>query len=346
MRSILCGRMALARRIFAPITDEWRELAARALEPNVFYEPAFALAGRGRVRPRCRRGFGLVGHACRAGCSAFFRRASTQRRYGLTAAGAGRLDASPMRRSARRWSSAKRRSRSSPPGSRILPAIRRCPDWCCCRSSPRTARSRRRSAAILRRAQMPCADFARHRRALLAPRTTARSYLEHVTFGAPAAGAAPQRAPSGRSGRAVVHGGDRAHRGRSRRSRISSRSRRAAGKAKPAPRRPSRRGAKFHQNGAVARSRRKAKSRSIASFSMAVRSPPRSRCAAATVPGTGKPLMTRSSRALRPGVLLTCGVDRRTRRGRPTSRAPIPAPLPATRCSITSGASACVFATA
>ena len=26
------------------IADEWRELAARALEPNVFYEPAFALA--------------------------------------------------------------------------------------------------------------------------------------------------------------------------------------------------------------------------------------------------------------------------------------------------------------
>jgi CelD/BcsL family acetyltransferase involved in cellulose biosynthesis len=27
-----------------PIADEWRDLAARALEPNVFYEPAFALA--------------------------------------------------------------------------------------------------------------------------------------------------------------------------------------------------------------------------------------------------------------------------------------------------------------
>jgi CelD/BcsL family acetyltransferase involved in cellulose biosynthesis len=28
----------------APLTAEWRDLAARALEPNVFYEPAFALA--------------------------------------------------------------------------------------------------------------------------------------------------------------------------------------------------------------------------------------------------------------------------------------------------------------
>src|ERR1700692_4140646 len=26
------------------VVDEWRELAARALSPNVFYEPAFALA--------------------------------------------------------------------------------------------------------------------------------------------------------------------------------------------------------------------------------------------------------------------------------------------------------------
>src|ERR1700730_1904618 len=28
----------------APLAAEWRSLAARALEPNVFYEPAFALA--------------------------------------------------------------------------------------------------------------------------------------------------------------------------------------------------------------------------------------------------------------------------------------------------------------
>ncbi len=28
----------------APIVAEWRELAAHALEPNVFYEPAFLLA--------------------------------------------------------------------------------------------------------------------------------------------------------------------------------------------------------------------------------------------------------------------------------------------------------------
>ncbi len=34
-----------------PIADDWRDLAARALEPNVFYEPAFALAAARRLRP-------------------------------------------------------------------------------------------------------------------------------------------------------------------------------------------------------------------------------------------------------------------------------------------------------
>src|SRR5215470_17345651 len=37
--------LAVEWRSFAelePVVDEWRELAAHALEPNVFYEPAFA----------------------------------------------------------------------------------------------------------------------------------------------------------------------------------------------------------------------------------------------------------------------------------------------------------------
>src|SRR5580700_7246822 len=48
------------------IEAEWRELAARALEPNIFYEPAFATPARcwcGRARTR-------------ASCSAFSRPAS------------------------------------------------------------------------------------------------------------------------------------------------------------------------------------------------------------------------------------------------------------------------------
>jgi len=43
------------------IVDEWRELAARALEANVFYEPDFALAAAAVFGPRCRRRAGLVG---------------------------------------------------------------------------------------------------------------------------------------------------------------------------------------------------------------------------------------------------------------------------------------------
>ncbi len=59
-----------------PIADEWRDLARRALEANVFYEPDFALPaatvfGSGVARCWCGRG------RCRESCSAFSRRGST-----------------------------------------------------------------------------------------------------------------------------------------------------------------------------------------------------------------------------------------------------------------------------
>ena len=44
-----------------PIAPQWRELAARALEPNVFYEAAFALPAAPVFGARCRRGSDLVG---------------------------------------------------------------------------------------------------------------------------------------------------------------------------------------------------------------------------------------------------------------------------------------------
>ena len=47
------------------IAAEWRELAARALEPNVFYEPAFALAAAPVFGARRRRRPGLVARAGR-----------------------------------------------------------------------------------------------------------------------------------------------------------------------------------------------------------------------------------------------------------------------------------------
>ena len=87
------------------VAAEWWALAARALEPNVFYEPAFARAaapvfgreaGAGLVWSRGTppRLLGLFPGADRA--PALWR----------SAAGPDRLDASLSARSARRWSSA------------------------------------------------------------------------------------------------------------------------------------------------------------------------------------------------------------------------------------------------
>ena len=44
----------------APIAEQWRALAARALEPNVFYDPAFALAAAPVFGATLRRGAGVV----------------------------------------------------------------------------------------------------------------------------------------------------------------------------------------------------------------------------------------------------------------------------------------------
>ena len=44
LRSVISSRVAQRLPRSTPSPTEWRALAARALEPNVFYEPAFALA--------------------------------------------------------------------------------------------------------------------------------------------------------------------------------------------------------------------------------------------------------------------------------------------------------------
>ena len=93
-----------------PIEDEWRELAGRALEPNIFYEPGFALRRGRRVRPRRRRGAGVVGTAAAQAARLLSRRGSRERRYGHHAAGAGRLD--PSLRAARHAAGRTRRGRA------------------------------------------------------------------------------------------------------------------------------------------------------------------------------------------------------------------------------------------
>ena len=102
------------------------------------------------LRSRRRRCSGAMPARCwsgrepsRAGSLASFRRAS---KSGATASicrslSAGRI---PTRRSACRWSSARRPSRSWLPGLRISPPMQRCRDCCCCRICRSTGHSPRR----------------------------------------------------------------------------------------------------------------------------------------------------------------------------------------------------------
>jgi hypothetical protein len=91
-RSEWCSVAALG-----PIAAEWRALAARALEPNVFYEPAFTLAAApvfGTTLAPCWCGPPVAGsRACSPRASAAGAAAS------LRCWSAGRT---PMRRSAHR----------------------------------------------------------------------------------------------------------------------------------------------------------------------------------------------------------------------------------------------------
>src|ERR1700730_5752472 len=90
MRAVLADRYAIdsfavewrALGELEAIADEWRDLAARALELNVFYEPAFALAAAGVFG----RGAGAVlvwsGREPRK-LLGFFPARIVERRYGL-----------------------------------------------------------------------------------------------------------------------------------------------------------------------------------------------------------------------------------------------------------------------
>ena len=157
---------------------EWRELAAHALEPNIFYEPAFALPAAkifGRdagallvwsgTSPRKLLGFFPAPH-----------RAAALR---AQAAGAGRLDA-PLR-AARH---AAGRARSGGAGHRRMArASRRQSGAARIGAAAVLARGRpvrSRAGCHRRRAQMPVADFNTHQRALLAPDGDRLFYVERT----------------------------------------------------------------------------------------------------------------------------------------------------------------------
>jgi CelD/BcsL family acetyltransferase involved in cellulose biosynthesis len=162
-----------------PIADEWRDLAARSLEPNVFYEPGFALAaaavfgdGVGAVlvwsgtHPRK-----LLG---------FFPARVSERRYGFKLPVLvawthpyGPLGIPLVERDAAEpvigaWL-AHLADNSALPGLVLLPLI--------VEDGPVAAALGR----SLQRAQMPWADFGRHQRALLEPGEDRAHYLEQTT---------------------------------------------------------------------------------------------------------------------------------------------------------------------
>lgn len=160
----------------APLAGQWRALAARALEPNVFYEPSFALAAApavagdagavlvwSTVPPRR-----LVG---------FFPARIESRRYGVKLPvlvglthpygplGVPLVDREAAEPIIAAWL-AHLAADAAKPGLLLLPFL------------PEDGPFAAALAAILRRGQIPAADFNRHRRALLEPHHDRIFYIE------------------------------------------------------------------------------------------------------------------------------------------------------------------------
>jgi CelD/BcsL family acetyltransferase involved in cellulose biosynthesis len=185
-RALLANRyavnsLAVEWRWFAdlmPVVDEWRDLAGRALEPNVFYEPSFALAAAAVFGHDV--GAVLVWSATQPRkLLGFFPARVTQRRYGLklpvlvgwthpyAPLGLPLVERDAAEPVITAWF-AHLAGNSALPGLLLLPLMTE--------DGPFAAAL----GAVLRRARMPCADFARHRRALLAPGEDRSHYLDRA----------------------------------------------------------------------------------------------------------------------------------------------------------------------
>jgi CelD/BcsL family acetyltransferase involved in cellulose biosynthesis len=159
------------------IADEWRALAARALVPNVFYEPAFA----GAAAPVFGRDTGAVlvwsGTAPRQ-LLGFFPARIEARRYGLKMPvlvgwthpfapfGVPLVEREAAEPVITAWL-AYLADDTRFSGLLLLPFVPR--------EGPFAASLR----TVLRRARMPAADFNQHERALLAPDGDRSAYVEH-----------------------------------------------------------------------------------------------------------------------------------------------------------------------
>jgi CelD/BcsL family acetyltransferase involved in cellulose biosynthesis len=164
-----------------PVAAQWRELAARALEPNVFYEPAFALAAAPVFGADA--GAVLIWSGAKARrLLGFFPARIERRRYGFNLpvlvgfthpyAPLGlplveREAAEPV------IGAFLSHLATDPtlPGAVLLPFL------------PEDGPFAAALDAILRRAQMPSIAFGRHRRALLAPTGERSHYLEGAMSG-------------------------------------------------------------------------------------------------------------------------------------------------------------------
>ncbi len=161
-----------------PIAGEWGELAARALEPNVFYEPAFLLA----AAPVVERDAGAMlvwsGSAPRR-LLGFFPARMQRRRYGIDLPillglthPYGPLGVPLVEREAAEpviaaWL-AKLAADQSPPALLLLPSL------------PCNGPFAAALEAIVRRAHMPTDDFNKLQRALLAPSGERGLYVEQT----------------------------------------------------------------------------------------------------------------------------------------------------------------------
>jgi len=158
------------------VVDDWRDLAARAIEPNVFYEPAFALAAAAAFGRDAGAVLVWSGTSPRK-LLGFFPARVTERRYGFKLPVLtgwthpyGPLGTPLVEREAAEpviaaWL-AHLAGNPALPGLLLLPLL--------AVDGPFAMTL----GTILRRVQMPCADFGRHSRALLEPGEDRAHYLE------------------------------------------------------------------------------------------------------------------------------------------------------------------------
>ena len=161
-----------------PVADDWRDLAGRSIESNIFYDPSFALAAASVFGNEVGAVLVWSGTAPRQ-LLGFFPARVSERRYGLKLPvlvgwthpygplGTPLVDRGAAEPVIAAWL-AYIAGDPSLPGLVLLPLIAEDEPFALTLGT------------ILQRTQMPCADFARHHRALLAPRQDRSHYLENA----------------------------------------------------------------------------------------------------------------------------------------------------------------------